>query len=77
MIEKIIGCALFGLKGEKVDGFKSKGVGLGATFNYKIFPFRIDYIFLDQKFKIYQFKTFSKVDYSDHKPIMAEFELLN
>ena len=65
------------IKGEKVDGFKSKGVGLGATFNYKIFPFRIDYIFLDQKFKIYQFETFSKVDYSDHKPIMAEFELLN
>ena len=65
------------IKGEKVDGFKSKGGGLGATFNYKIFPFRIDYIFLDQKFKIYQFETFSKVDYSDHKPIMAEFELLN
>ena len=49
----------------------------GSTFNYKLFPFRIDYIFLDQKFKIYQFKTFSEVDYSDHKPIMAEFELLN
>ncbi len=65
------------IKGEKIDGFKSKGVGLGATFNYKLFPFRIDYIFLDQKFKIYQFKTFSEVDYSDHKPIMAVFELLN
>ena len=65
------------IKGKKIDGFKSKGVGLGSTFNYKLFPFRIDYIFLDQKFKIYQFKTFSEVDYSDHKPIMAEFELLN
>tara|TARA_B100000941_G_scaffold290498_1_gene272691 strand:- start:1185 stop:2192 length:1008 start_codon:yes stop_codon:yes gene_type:complete len=63
------------IRGQKIDCFKSKGEGLGATFSYKLFPFRIDYIFLDQKFKIYQFETFSKVDYSDHKPIMAEFEL--
>tara|TARA_B100000945_G_scaffold315502_1_gene314790 strand:- start:77 stop:1090 length:1014 start_codon:yes stop_codon:yes gene_type:complete len=65
------------IRGQKIDCFKSKGEGLGATFSYKLFPFRIDYIFLDQKFKIYQFETFTKVDYSDHKPIMAEFELLN
>ena len=54
------------------DAFVKSGKGFGNTFlvNHKI-PFRIDYIFYDEKaFDTFDF-TVRKVNYSDHFPILA------
>lgn len=51
-----------------VDGFKEAGFGLGTTYN-KIFPsFRIDYIFVSNTLKVYNFKNITS-DLSDHYPV--------
>lgn len=55
------------------DAFEEGGWGLGRTFNFKYFPFRIDYILLDKSFTIYDYQTFNK-DLSDHFPVMVSFE---
>ncbi len=60
------------IRGDKIDVFTSNGSGLGSTFNFFIFPFRIDYIFVDKKFKIYDFKTHKNEKLSDHKPISVK-----
>ena len=60
------------IKGDKIDAFVAKGSGLGSTFNFFIFPFRIDYIFFDKRFKIYDFLTHKNESLSDHKPISVK-----
>ena len=59
-------------KGDLVDAFSAAGSGFGKTFNLKFFPLRIDYILLDDSFKISNFETL-KVQFSDHYPIKSEF----
>lgn len=59
------------------DAFVSKGSGIGRTYN-GVFPaYRIDYIFYQKKFfkaKSYQSPA---LDFSDHYPVEAIFELKN
>ena len=54
------------------DSFTLKGNGLGITFNYNFIPLRIDFILVDDNFRVNQFKTY-KINLSDHKPIFSEF----
>lgn len=61
------------LKSNKKDAFMEAGTNFGKSFNY-MFPLRIDYILTDPSIEINNFKTYS-VDYSDHYPIMARFNL--
>lgn len=56
------------------DTFLESGEYYGSTFNFMIFPVRIDMIFIDEGLKSINFKNF-EVDYSDHSPIMAEIGL--
>ena len=58
------------LKNDRSDAFVLSGDGLGATYKIAHFPFRIDFIFTDQKFKVINFNTFH-LKLSDHKPISA------
>tara|TARA_B100001173_G_C16026317_1_gene564188 strand:+ start:2711 stop:3715 length:1005 start_codon:yes stop_codon:yes gene_type:complete len=58
------------LKADRLDAFDLSGGGLGATYKLAYFPFRIDFIFTDQKFKVINFKTHD-LKLSDHKPISA------
>ena len=57
-----------------IDSFQEAGSGFGKTYDFKYFPFRIDYIFIDKSFQITGHKAFSDIRYSDHFPIMASFE---
>jgi endonuclease/exonuclease/phosphatase family metal-dependent hydrolase len=57
------------LKTKKNDAFEVAGKGFGKTFDYH-FPFRIDFILVDETIEINNFKTFD-VPHSDHYPIMA------
>ncbi|WP_428742242.1 endonuclease/exonuclease/phosphatase family protein [Tenacibaculum sp.] len=54
----------------KKDAFIECGIGLGKSFRY-IYPMRIDFVLTDEKATINQFKTYNKINLSDHYPIMA------
>ncbi len=57
------------------NSFEHKGFGIGTTYNGKLPFLRIDNQFFSDKLKINQFEVHSDVDYSDHFPISAEYEL--
>jgi endonuclease/exonuclease/phosphatase family metal-dependent hydrolase len=57
------------LKNGKNDAFEVAGNGFGKTYNYP-YPFRIDFILVDENIDIHNFKTYN-VAYSDHFPIMT------
>lgn len=57
------------------NAFELAGRGFGFTYNKVLFFLRIDNIFHDKSLKIKHFETHSEVDYSDHYPISAVFEL--
>lgn len=63
------------LKEGKNDAFEVAGKGFGKTYNYP-FPFRIDFILVDEKIEINNFRTYN-VEYSDHFPIMARINFSN
>ena len=50
------------------DAFKESGKGAGSTYEGKLPPFRIDYIFHSNSFNAYNFQV-DKVNYSDHYPV--------
>ena len=54
----------------KKDAFIECGIGLGKSFRYT-YPMRIDFVLTDKEATINQFKTYDKVELSDHYPIMA------
>jgi len=58
------------LKGDLKDAFVSSGKGVGQTYINKLPSLRIDYIFHDQIFKSYGFKTHN-FRMSDHLPVSA------
>jgi exonuclease III len=61
------------IKNNFQDSFIEAGNGFGRTYEFKKFPLRIDYIFVDQKIKILNHKSFDQ-KYSDHYPLIAELE---
>lgn len=58
------------------DAFVEKGFGLGTSFNGPIPALRIDYIFLDQRFQILDYKT-HRLPFSDHYPVSSKILLRN
>lgn len=57
------------VRGNKLnDAFQEAGRGFGRTFNFAYFPFRIDFILVDKKFRIHSFKT-HYLPLSDHFPL--------
>ncbi|MFV8270915.1 endonuclease/exonuclease/phosphatase family protein [Flavobacterium sp. GT2N3] len=60
-----------GIKGKLKDSFEEAGKGFGATYKFRYYPARIDYIFADEKIKVKKFNNYPKFINSDHFPIMA------
>ncbi|MBN4085207.1 endonuclease/exonuclease/phosphatase family protein [Flavobacteriaceae bacterium AH-315-B10] len=58
------------VKGKLVDAFEEAGKGFGRTFDFKYFPVRIDFILVDESFKVNGFKNYEE-KLSDHYPIMT------
>jgi endonuclease/exonuclease/phosphatase (EEP) superfamily protein YafD len=56
---------------DKKDTFIDKGYGLGRTYVLKGYPFRLDYILVDESIEVVSHKNF-KLNYSDHEPIKAK-----
>ncbi|MFD2939685.1 endonuclease/exonuclease/phosphatase family protein [Flavobacterium notoginsengisoli] len=63
------------IKGKLKDAFEEAGEGFGATYKFKYYPARIDYIFTDSKMKVKQFESFSDFENSDHYPIMTRLSI--
>lgn len=63
------------IKGKLKDAFEEAGGGFGATYKFKYYPARIDYIFTDSKMKVKQFESFSDFENSDHYPIMTRLSM--
>ena len=61
-------------RGSLQDAFLKKGFGFGRTFRFISPTLRIDYILADKKFDVLQYTTF-KVPYSDHYPVVADFDI--
>lgn len=64
----------FTVKGNLQDAFLKKGGGVGRTFRYISPTLRIDYILANKKFTVTKFNEI-EVPYSDHYPIVADFDL--
>ena len=63
------------IKGKLKDAFEEAGEGFGATYKFRYYPARIDYIFTDSKMKVKQFESFSDFENSDHYPIMTRLSI--
>ena len=55
------------------DAFLDSGKGFGATYRQLIFPFRIDFILVDNLWSAYNFKVLEK-KLSDHQAIRCDVE---
>jgi len=63
------------IRGNLNDAFVEAGQGFGKSYNFKLFPFRIDYILVDKNLEIKEFKTFNEIKKSDHYPIYARIKI--
>ena len=62
----------FTIKGDRQDAF-NKSFGLGRTFVFISPTLRIDYILADNALEVLQYKK-TRLPYSDHFPVMADFK---
>jgi endonuclease/exonuclease/phosphatase family metal-dependent hydrolase len=65
------------IKRNNQDAFLKKGAGLGGTLRHTSPTLRIDYIFAGKDFHILQFDNNTQIRYSDHYPLLADFQLTN
>jgi endonuclease/exonuclease/phosphatase family metal-dependent hydrolase len=63
------------IKGKLKDSFEEAGKGFGATYKFRYYPARIDYIFADDKMMVKKFESFPEFENSDHYPIMAKLSM--
>ncbi len=56
------------------DAFKEAGSGFGKTFEFDLFPLRIDFILVPEDFEVLAFKNFD-LELSDHYPIFSRVRL--
>ena len=64
------------IKGDMKDAFEEAGVGFGKSYNYKYYPARIDYIFVEDQIKVKQFKSVDTFFQSDHFPQITRLSLV-
>ena len=58
------------IKEDLQDSFLEAGKGFGRSYNFKGYPLRIDYVFVDREITILKHKNYGD-RYSDHYPVMA------
>ena len=63
------------IKGNMADAFEQAGSGFGASYNFKYYPARIDYVFVEKEIEVKEFKIDNTVELSDHYPIFTRLNL--
>ncbi len=64
------------LRDDRQNAFVKGGVGFAQTYNGLLIPLKIDHIFMDKSFNIYN-TLIEKIDFSDHNPITTSFTIQN
>ena len=64
----------FKVKGDCNDAFLKSGFGIGRSYASLSPTLRIDFILADKKLEVLQFKK-TKLIYSDHYPLVADFKM--
>jgi endonuclease/exonuclease/phosphatase family metal-dependent hydrolase len=59
------------------DCFVESGNGLGVSYNRKGFNFRIDHLMTSEHFVPYRCRIDSKIEYSDHYPLICSLKMLH
>lgn len=62
------------LKDSRKDSFVEAGSGFGSTYKLFNYPFRLDYILVDDSFEVLSHENF-KLKISDHEPILTRLVL--
>jgi len=62
------------IKGDDVDTFDEQGSGTGKTYYFKYFPFRIDFILVDETIEVMSHKNRYEL-LSDHYPIISQLKI--
>ncbi|MCM5663937.1 endonuclease/exonuclease/phosphatase family protein [Galbibacter mesophilus] len=62
------------IKGSDIDTFEEQGSGTGKTYYFKYFPFRIDFVFVDESITVVSHKNRYEL-LSDHYPIITQLQL--
>ncbi|MDQ7962111.1 endonuclease/exonuclease/phosphatase family protein [Flavobacterium lindanitolerans] len=65
------------IRGNLNDAFEEAGSGFGKSYNFKYYPARIDYIFVDKKMQVKNFENYPDFVNSDHFPVMARLAFEN
>lgn len=64
------------IKGDLKDAFEEAGTGFGKSYNFKYYPARIDYFFVEKSIIVKQFKTLDTFFQSDHFPQITRLNLI-
>lgn len=65
------------LKSGYQDAFAQTGLGMKVSYNEPFMPFRIDHLFYDGALKATGSEIPSKRKYSDHNPLIVDFQYVN
>lgn len=65
------------IKGDMKDVFEQAGTGFGKSYNYKYYPARIDYIFVENNIEVKQFTSIDTFLQSDHFPQITRLKIVN
>ncbi|MFV9551510.1 endonuclease/exonuclease/phosphatase family protein [Algibacter sp. PT7-4] len=64
------------IKNNYKDSFIESGYGLGKTFEFYKYPFRLDYVLVDNTFDVVSHENFN-LKLSDHEPVFVKLALNN
>ena len=64
------------LQESRQNAFVKGGAGFAQTYNGLLIPLKIDHIFMDNSFNIFN-TMIEKIDFSDHNPITTTFSIQN
>lgn len=64
------------LQKSRQNAFVKGGSGFAQTYNGLLIPLKIDHIFMDNSFNIFN-TLIEKIDFSDHNPITTTFSIQN
>lgn len=64
------------VKGDMKDAFEQAGKGFGKSYNFKYYPARIDYVFVENNIEVKKFTSLDSFVQSDHFPQLTRLNLV-
>lgn len=64
------------VKGDLKDAFEQAGTGFGKSYNFKYYPARIDYVFVENNIEVKEFTSLDSFVQSDHFPQLTRLNLV-